>query len=133
VAYLAGAPAPRPMSRNRTSRPGIGGTGNNRRTAAPRNNPGADRAARSKAERSVLVESSLRDINRSLEVKPDQATERVLDRCPGCDDPARPKEPPVVSAQDQALRGNLHRLKRETAQKQSSDLRRSRIEAAREP
>jgi len=82
----------------------------------------------------VLVESSLRDINRSLEADPGQARKRTLvDKCPGCDDPARPQDPPAVSAQDQALRGNLHRLKRETAQKQSSDLRRSRIEAAREP
>ena len=91
------------------------------------------RAQRSEQTRSLIVESSLRDINRSLEVtRPQSPAIPAPRRCPTCGERAQLPQSPAPTAQQQALRGNLHRLKRETAQQQTTSKRRSQIEAAKQ-
>jgi len=85
---------------------------------------------RNQDNRSVIVESNLRSINRSLDAnRPASPAIPAPSSCPGCGERA-PLRPADSHNQDRALRGSLHKLKRETAIQQSADKRRSQIEAA---
>lgn len=100
--------------------------------AAPGYSPANQRAnpIRNQDNRSVIVESNLRSINRSLDAnRPASPAIPAPSSCPGCGERA-PLRPADSHNQDRALRGSLHKLKRETAIQQSADKRRSQIEAA---
>lgn len=98
------------------------GPGNQSRGVAP--------DTREQDVRALVVESNLKDINRSLERVPEQAPPpaAAADCPPRCPPRAAPIPPDAKPKEDSALRGNLHRLRREVVADQTPDLRQARVE-----
>jgi hypothetical protein len=99
------------------------GPGNQSRAAA--------QDTRERDMRALAVESTLKDVNRSLEQAPPGALQGpppvgCPPRCP----PRAAVSPQAAPADgtQRALRGNLHRLRREVVAEQTPDLRDARVE-----
>ncbi len=113
-ASAAAAPAPRVGPRGTPLRANV------RRGATPQR---AD-------NRAQLVEGNLRDLNRSLETaRPGPVQLPRPNDCPGCAERAD-LGISQRSESELALRGNLHRLKRETRIQQQPERRRNQVEDA---